>query len=139
MKYLSLVLVILLVFSCSKNSTSSGSNVDIEWRGGQSYSYRYSHGVLIGGTWHNKFEVTDGSGDVTFKVYVNGSKKKTETVTVEEGLEYKISIIVGTASCGYSNSSTAELKSSSVSSPRQLKTDCSSMGIGGISVSETTN
>ena len=138
MKNIILALSILLVLSC-KNSTSSGSNVDIEWRGGQVFTYRYSSGVLVGGTWHNKFEVTDGSGDVTFKVYVNGSKKKTETVTVEEGLIYGISVSVSTGSCSYSNSSTAELKSSSANSPRKLKTDCSSMGIGNISVNESTN
>lgn len=137
MKYLILTFTILIVFSCK--SSPSDPDVYIEWTGGQSYSYRYNSGVIVGGTWYNKFEVTDGSGDVTFKVYVNGSKEKSQTFTVEEGLEYHISIIVSTASCWGSNSSTAELKSSSVSSPRQLKTDCSGMGIGDISVSETTN
>lgn len=83
--------------------------------------------------------MTDGSGDVTFKVYVNGTKKKSKTVTVEEGLIYRIGVSVSTSSCGYSSSATAELRSSSVGSPRQLKVDCSNIGIGSISVSEITN
>lgn len=134
MKNIILVLSFLFVFSC--NSTSPGSEVDIEWTGGQSFSYSYSSGVPSGGTWYNKFEVTDGSGDVTFKVYVNGSKKESKTFTVEEGLNYKIAVSVSTGSCSYSSSATAELKSSSVSSPRKLIVDCSNVGIGSISVSE---
>lgn len=85
------------------------------------------------------FEVTDGSGDVTFKVYVNGSKKMSDTFTVEEGHFYKVSVSIGTGSCGYSNSATAEIKSSSVGSPRQLKVDCSRIGINSISAKEATD
>ena len=127
------------MFAYSCNSSSSDPDAYIEWTGGQTFSYSYSGGVPSGGTWSNKFEVTDGSGDVTFKVYVNGDKKKSETVTVEEGLIYKVSVGVSTGSCGHSRSAKVELKSSSVGSPRQLKVDCSNIGIGGISVSETTN
>lgn len=139
MKYLSLILTLLLVFSCGKNSTSSGSNVDIEWRGGQTLVYHYRSGVLIRGTWLNKFEVIDGSGDIQLKILVNGSKKETEIATVQEGLTYKVSVAVGWSNCSYSNSSTVTLSSTSASDSRKLKLDCSSVGIGGISVSETTN
>ena len=136
MKNLILALAILMVFSC--NSTPP-DYVDIDWTGGQSFSYSYSGGVPSGGTWYNKFVVTDGSGDVTFKVYVNGNKKKTETFTVEEDLIYKVRVSISTSSCGYSNSATVEIKSSSVSSPRKLSADCSNIGIGSISVSEITD
>lgn len=51
-----------------------------------------------GGTWMTKFIVTDGDGDATFKLYVDGKKKDTITVTVEEGITYKIHVYVGTGS-----------------------------------------
>ena len=127
------------MFLSCKNSSSSESTVDFEWRGGQSFDYSYSSGVPSGGTWYNKFEVTDGSGDITLKVYVNGTKKKSKTVTVEEGLIYRVSVGVSTGSCGYSRSAKVELKSSSVGSPRQLYVDCINIGISSIFVSESTN
>ncbi|MEE8340909.1 MAG: hypothetical protein V3R52_02295 [Candidatus Neomarinimicrobiota bacterium] len=134
MKKIILTLAIMFAYSC--NSSSSDPDAYIEWTGGQTFSYSYSGGVLSGGTWSNKFEAVDGSGDVTLKVYVNGSKKETKTVTVEEGLVYKISVSLSTGNCGNSNSATVELKSSSAESPRQLNIDCSNIGVGSINVSE---
>ncbi len=133
MKKLILTLVIILVYSCD-----SQDQVDIEWTGLDSFSYSYSGGVPSGGTWYNKFEVTDGSGDVTFKVYVSGTKKKSETVTVEEGLIYKVGVSMNVGSCGYSNSARVEIKSSSVGSSRKKTVGCSNIRIGNISVSEIT-
>ena len=137
MKNVILVLSFLLVFGCK--SPVPGPDVEIEWRGGDYYTYRYSHGIMIGGTWHHKFEVTDGSGDVTFKVYVNGSKKKSETFTVEEGHFYKLDVSIGTGGCWGNSSSIAKIKSSSVSSSRELETDCSQMDCSSISVTEVTD
>ncbi len=139
MKYLILILTILLIFSCSKNSTSSGSDIDIEWSGGQTLTYSYSGGVPSGGTWYNKFEVISGSGDILLKFSVNGSKKETKTVTVQEGLIYKVRVTVSFGNCSSSNSSTVELSSTSASNSRKLTIDCASVGIGSVSVSETTN
>jgi len=138
MKNLITILALFLVFSCSKNSTSSGSNVDIEWLSGQSLTYRYSSGILVGGTWYNKFEVTNGSGDVHFKVYVNGDKRETKTVSVQEGLKYSVGVSVSFGSCGNS-SSTAKLSTTSASDPRQLILDCPDIGIGEIGVLEITD
>lgn len=50
MKNLLVIIFIVLMFLSCKNSSSSESTVDFEWRGGQSFSYNYSSGVLIGGT-----------------------------------------------------------------------------------------
>lgn len=138
MKKLTYILFFLLIFGCKKNGTSSGSDVDILWSSGSSFTYRYSYGILVGGTWYNEFEVTSGSGDITFKVYVNGSKKETETTTVEEGLVYKISVSVTFGDCYGSNSSTAEIRSSSADINRSLKVDCGSLSIGSVSVSESS-
>ncbi len=95
-------------------------------------------GILVGGTWYNKFEVINGSGDIHFKVHVNGDKRETKTVSVQEGLSYKIGVSVSFGSCGNS-SSTAELSTTSAASPRQLKLDCPDIGIGAISVTEINN
>ena len=138
MKHIILTLAILLVFSC-KNSSSSESNVDIEWKGGQTITYSYSGGVPSGGTWYNKFEVISGSGNVYLKIAVNGSNKATETITAQEGLTYKVKVVVSFGNCSNSNSSTVELSSTSATNSRKLKVDCASVGIGSASVSETTD
>ena len=139
MKNLILALALLFVFSCSENSTSTESNVDIEWRGGQILTYRYSSGVLVGGTWYNKFEVINGSGEVHLKFSVNGSNRENETVTVQEGLNYSVGAIISFGSCSNSNSSTVILSSNSASNSRTLTLDCADIGIGDISLSEITN
>ena len=135
-KHIAIIISILLICGC-KTSTDSKSNVEIAWLSGSKLTYRYSSGVLVGGNWYNYFEVTEGDDDITFKVYVNGSKKQTETFTVEEELQYKIVISISVSGCaGSSNSSNAELKSSSVNNSKKLNVDCSSVSIGSISISE---
>lgn len=136
-KSILVILLMLFVFSCNKASTNSESNVDIAWQGGSQLTYRYSTGVLAGCNWYSYFDVIDGSGDITFKVYVNGSKKKTETFTVEEGIQYIIIVSFSVSGCtGQSTSSNAELKSSSVNNSKKLSVDCSSISISDISLSE---
>jgi len=136
MKKIIPILIILLIIGCKNNSTSSESNVDIEWSGGQTLTYSYSGGVRSGVTWYNKFEVVNKSGDVYLKISVNSNKKETETVTVQEGLNYKVRVSVSFSNCSSSNSSTVELSSTSASNSRKLKLDCSQVGINSISVTE---
>ncbi len=136
MKKLFLILSVLLIYSCK---TSPDPDVEFEWLVGTRFNYSYMYGTIVGGTWYNYFKVTNGSGDVTFKIYVNGSKKESITVTVEEGLSYSISIKVTIGRCWGSNSSNAEIKSSSVDTPKILNTDCEQLTIGEISVSEYNN
>lgn len=130
-----IVLACVFVFGC-KTSTESKSNVDIDWQGGSKLTYSYSSGVLAGGRWYNYFEVTNGSGDITFKVYVNGSKKKTKTFTVEEGLQYKITTNFSIGGCSGSSNSNVELKSSSVDNSKTLKVNCSNVTVSSVSVAE---
>ena len=112
----------LLVFNCDKNGTGPQSNVDIEWSG-NSYSYRY--GANPGGTWNIKFTVINGSGDATFKLYRDGDKKNTETVTVEEGETYKINVYICTSNCGGQGKNTLKIKTTSSNNDISLQTSCS--------------
>ena len=139
MKKLSLLIIFLIITGCSKNSTSSESDIEISWQGGWSFTYRYASGTLVGGNWYKHFEVIDGSGDIIFKGYVNNSKKITESFTVEEGLTYKIKVSVSFGDCSASSSSTAEIRSSSANNNVSFQVDCNTLTISSISISEVTD
>lgn len=72
-----------------------------------------------------KFIVTDGDGDATFKLYVDGKKKDTITVTVEEGITYKIHVYVGTGSCFGQGKDYLKIKTSSSDNDATLQARCS--------------
>lgn len=138
MKKITILIILLIITGCSKNSSSSGSDVEIIWLEGWSFTYNYAYGTIVGGTWYKKFEVVDGSGDITFKGYVNNSKEITETFTVEEGLTYKLRMTVSFGNCWGNNSATAEIRSSSAKENVSLQVDCKSLTIKSISISEVT-
>ncbi len=130
MKNIFLLLSILLVFGC-KNSTSSESNVDIAWTG-NTYSYQY--GANPGGYWNTKFIVTEGSGDVTFKLYRDSDKKATETFTVEEGETYSLSVFISTSNCGGQGYNYVKIKTSSSDNDISLRTSCSPVTLDSLTI-----
>jgi len=85
------------------------------------------------------FIIIDGSGDITFKGYVNNSKKITESFNIEEGLTYKIKVSVSFGDCSANSSSTAEIRSSSAKNNVSFQVDCNTLTINSISISEVTD
>ena len=139
MKKLSFLIIFLIITGCSKNSSSSESNVEIEYISGWTILYNYAYGTIVGGNCYIKFEVADGSGDITFTGYVNGSKEMAETFTIEEGLVYKLRVAISFGNCAAHASSTAEIRSPSAQNNASIKVDCSSLTIKSITISEVTD